>query len=181
MKSFRLPILLLVLSLAAMGRAYALTTTSFELVSTNTACLPNAAGHVTVLHKEEVRGVDTLKLEVHGLPAGAGFSVFLTAGGLTTPGGFGAVSYVGDLTTNATGSGTLLVDATIAEAFLSTRVGDPPTRVRTDLDQVVLWFAEPAEVPACFRFTGSTPFDDDGQGGPAVLSSTGTTGLEIFP
>ena len=49
------------------------------------------------------------------------------------------------------------------------------------VDHLVIWFADPAQVPACFHFTGSSPFDGDGVGGPAVLSSHGSTGLELFP
>jgi hypothetical protein len=184
MKSPRLTLVLVaagLITLAMLGVASALTSTSFGLESTNTACLPEATGRVTVLHREEASGADTLRLDVAGLPANSEFAVFLTqASGFDSP-PFGAVSYIGDVATNTSGVGTLKVDMTVAQAFISRREGDPPARVRIDLDHVALWFADPADVPGCFRFTGSTPFDGDGAAGPAVLSSLGTTGLEVFP
>jgi hypothetical protein len=86
-----------------------------------------------------------------------------------------------DFTTNVAGLGSLKVDAIIAEAFVSTLAGTPPTRVRANLDHLVFWFADPAQVPACFNFVGFTPFDGDGVAGPAAMSSQGATGLEQFP
>ncbi len=74
--------LLLSLGLIVMGgasKAHALTTTNFDIVAKNAACLPNATGHVTVLHREETEGVDTLHLNVSGLPADTDFTVFLTS------------------------------------------------------------------------------------------------------
>ncbi len=167
--------------LGALGVAHALTTISFDLVPRNATCLPDATGHVTVLHKEETLGVDTLHLGVRGLPANTDFAVFLTSADAFATPPFGAVAYIGDFTTNAAGIGSLKVDAIIAEAFVSTLVGTPPTRVRADLDHLVFWFADPAQVPTCFNFMGSTPFDGDGQAGPAAMSSQGATGLEQFP
>jgi hypothetical protein len=164
--------------LGALGVAHALTTISFDLVPVNAACLSHATGDVTVLHKEDTLGVDTLHLDVSGLPANTDFAVFLTSDDAfaTTP--FGAVAYIGDFTTNAAGIGSLKVDAIIAEAFVSTLVSG--VRVPVNLDHLVFWFADPAQVPACFNFDTSkpTPFDGDGQAGPAAMSSRGATGLE---
>jgi hypothetical protein len=164
--------------LGALGVAHALTTISFDIVPVN-ACLSDATGDVTVLHKEDTLGVDTLHLDVRGLPANTDFAVFLTSGAFATP-SFGVVAYIGDFTTNAAGIGSLKVDAIIAEAFVSTP-GTP--RGRADLDHLVFWFADPDQVPACFNFDTSkpTPFDGDGQAGPAAMSSQGATGLEQFP
>jgi hypothetical protein len=167
--------------LGAHAPAHALTTTRFDLEATNTNCLPDASARATVLHHEDELGVDTLQLRVRGLPPFTSFTVFLTEADAFTSPPFGAVAYIGELTTNAAGAGSLRVDAIIAEFFVSKREGDPPTRVRVDLDNVVLWFADPAEVPACFNFSGSTPFDGDGEAGPAALSSREPTGLEVLP
>jgi len=167
--------------LGALGVAHALTTISFDLVPVNARCLRDATGHVTVLHKEDTLGVDTLHLDVRGLPANTDFAVFLTSADAFAAPPFRAVAYIGDFTTNAVGLGSLKVDAIIAEAFVSTLAGTPPTRVRADLDHLVFWFADPAQVPACFNFVGSTPFDGDGVAGPAAMSSHGATGLEQFP
>ncbi len=184
MRRSGLSVVLVTLGLAvlgALGVAHALEKISFDLVPVNATCLPDATGNVTVLQKEERLGVDTLHLRVRGLPANTDFAVFLTfADAFATP-PFGAVEYIGDFTTNAAGRGSLKVDAIIAEAFVSTLVGTPPTRVRADLDHLVFWFADPAQVPACFNFVNPTPFDGDGQAGPAAMSSQGATGLEQFP
>jgi hypothetical protein len=158
--------------LGALGVAHALTTISFDLVPVNATCLRDARGQVTVLHKEETLGVDTLHLNVRGLPADTDFAVFLTSADAFAAPPFGAVAYIGDFTTNVAGLGSLKVDAIIAEAFVSTLAGTPPTRVRANLDHLV---------PACFNFVGFTPFDGDGVAGPAAMSSQGATGLEQFP
>src|SRR5262249_43549872 len=163
--------------LGALGVAHALTTISFDLVPVN-ACLSDATGDVTVLHKEDTLGVDTLHLDVSGLPANTDFAVFLTSDDAFATPPFGVAAYIGDFTTNAAGIGSLKVDAIIAEAFVSTP-GTP--RGRTDLDHLVFWFADPDQVPAGFHFSGFTPFDGDGQAGPAAMSSQGATGLEDFP
>jgi hypothetical protein len=178
MKRSALSVALVSLGLIVLGglsTAQALEITTFDLVPPNAACLPDAAGHVTVFHKEDALGVDTLLLRVSGLPANTDFAVFLTSADAFATPPFGTTTYIGDFTTNAAGVGSLKVDAIIAEAFVTTVVGT--ARTRTDLDHVVFWFADPAQVPACFNFSGSTPFDGDGNAGPAAMSSQGATGL----
>jgi hypothetical protein len=156
--------------------ALALDKTSFDLAPKNAACLPNATGTVTVFHKEDVHGVDSLQLRASGLPPNTDFAVFLTeADAFATP-PFGAVEYIGDFTTNAAGVGSLKVDAIIMEAFALSAA-----RVRTNLDHLVFWFADPAQVPACFGNFTPGPFDGDGNSGPAAMSSQGATGLEDLP
>jgi len=183
MKRFGLSIVLVTLGLTvlgALGVAHALTTISFDLVPVNANCLPDAMGDVTVLHKEDTLGVDTLHLDARGLPAHTDFAVFLTSADAFATPSFVAVEYIGDFTTNAAGVGSLKVDAIIAEAFVSTLVGT--TRVRADLDHLVFWFADLAQAQAaCTSLTAITPFDGDGQAGPAAMSSQGATGLEQFP
>lgn len=164
-----------------LGVAHALTTISFGLVPASGAvakCLPDATGAVTVLHKEDTLGVDTLHLDARGLPADTDFAVFLTSADAFASPSFGAVEYIGDFTTNAAGIGSLKVDAIIAEAFVNTP-GTP--RVRADLDHLVFWFADPAQAQAACSLTADTPFDGDGHAGPAAMSSVGNTGLEEFP
>jgi len=126
--------------LGGLATAEELEVTTFDLVSRNTTCLPDARGEVTVLHKEEKRGVDILLLHASGLPANTEFTVFLTeADAFATP-PFGASVYIGDFTTNDHGKGSLKVETIVGEAFVSSREGVPPTRVRHDLDKVVIWF-----------------------------------------
>ena len=126
--------------LTGAGTAHALTTTDFDLVARNLNCLPNAAGHVTVFHKEDALGVDTLRLTASGLPANTEFTVFLTERDAFATPAFGATQYVGDFTTNAAGVGSLQVDAIVADAFTTAVGGAPPARVRTDLDHLVIWW-----------------------------------------
>ncbi len=181
MRRPRLSVVLVALVMTALitlGVARALTATNFDLEPVNAACLPDAKGSVTVLHKEDTLGVDALHLDVSGLPANTDFAVFLTSSDAFATPPFGSVTYIGDFTTNAAGIGSLKVDTIVAEAFVSTP-GTP--RVRADLDHLVFWFADPAQVPACFNFSGFTPFDGDGHAGPAAMSSRGVTGLELFP
>jgi hypothetical protein len=166
----------------ALGVAHALTTISFSLVPASGAggnCLPGATGDVTVLHKEDTLGVDTLHLDAKGLPADTDFAVFLTSADAFATPSFGAVEYIGDFTTNAAGIGSLKVDAIVAEAFVSTLVSG--TRVRADLDHLVFWFADPDQFKAACGVTAKTPFDGDGEAGPAAMSSDRNTGLEEFP
>jgi hypothetical protein len=111
--------------------------------------------------------VDTLDLKAEGLPAHTEFTVFLTESAVSV----GAVQYIGDFTTNAAGRGSMRVDTIVEEAFASTVVDG--SRVRKELNHVVLWFADPNVDNFCFApQTGpTTPFDGDGQAGAAVLSS----------
>ena len=138
----------------------------FSLVATSTTCFPNASATVTVLPKEEVRGVDTLDLKAEGLPPNTSFTVFLTELAELP---FGASEYIAEFTTNAAGRGSVRVDAVIQEAFAF----DGNTRVRKDLNHVVVWFADPKDDDVCFVPGGGpiTPFDGDGQAGATVLSS----------
>ena len=168
--------------LCTIGVAQALETISFRLVPASAAvanCLPDATGKVTVLHKEDTLGVDTLHLDVQGLSTNTDFAVFLTSADAFATPPFGAVEYIADFTTNAAGRGSLKVDGIIAEAFVSTLVSG--TRVRANVDHLVFWFADPAQAQAACNLTAVTPFDGDGNAGPAAMSSQGATGLELFP
>jgi hypothetical protein len=167
--------------LGGLSTAHALPATSFDLVPVKAACLPDATGRVDVFDKEDAHGVDTLRLRVSGLPANTDFAVFLTSADAFATPPFGVASYIGDITTNAAGVGSLKIDAIINEAFVSAVSGNPPARGRTNLDHLVFWFADPAQVPACFNPFNPTPFDGDGNAGPAAMSSQGATGLEQLP
>ena len=142
----------------------------FSLVPASTtieACLPDAAAAVTVLPREDSRGVDTLDLKAEGLPSHTEFSVFLTESAVSV----GAVQYIGDFTTNAAGRGSMRVDTIVGDAFSSTVVNG--ARVRSDLNHIVMWFSDPDADNFCFApATGPiTPFDGDNQAGAAALSS----------
>lgn len=131
------------------------------------ACLPYASANVAVIPREDSRGVDTLDLNAQGLTPNTEFTVFLTESAVSV----GAVQYIGDFTTNAAGRGSMRVNTIVDEAFASTVPNG--VRVRTDLNHIVMWFADPDADNACFvPQTGPvTPFDGDGQAGAAALSS----------
>src|SRR4029450_5672855 len=128
------------------------------------ACLPNAAATVAVFPREDIRGVDTLDFHAKGLRPNTTFAVFLTQ--LPVP-PFGAVQYIGDFTTNAAGRGSVRVDGILDEAFAFNNI----TGVRTDLNHVVFWFADPADVEDCVPGSAPGHFDGDGESGVAAMSS----------
>jgi hypothetical protein len=128
------------------------------------ACLPNAAATVTVFPREDVRGLDTLDLHAEGLRPNTTFAVFLTE--MPVP-PFGAVQYIADFTTNAAGRGHVRVDAIIDEAFAFNNI----TGIRTDLNHIVFWFADPADDEGCVPGSAAGHFDGDGESGVAAMSS----------
>jgi hypothetical protein len=155
------------LPISQSAHAQGLRPFSFNLVPASdpiATCLPNAAARVTVFPREEIRGVDTLDLHAEGLRPNTTFAVFLTQ--MPVP-PFGAVQYIGDFTTNAAGRGSLRVDAIIDEAFAFNNI----TGVRTDLNHIVFWFADPADDEDCVPGSAPTHFDGDGEAGVAAMSS----------
>ena len=114
--------------------------------------------------REDIRGVDTLDLHAEGLRPNTTFAVFLTQ--MPVP-PFGAVQYIGDFTTNAAGRGSVRVDAIIDEAFAFNNI----TGVRTDLNHIVFWFADPADDEDCVPGSAPGHFDGDGESGVAAMSS----------
>ena len=114
--------------------------------------------------REDIRGVDTLDLHAEGLRPNTTFAVFLTQ--MPVP-PFGAVQYIGDFTTNAAGRGSVRVDAIINEAFAFNNI----TGVRTDLNHIVFWFADPADDEDCVPGSAPAHFDGDGESGVAAMSS----------
>src|SRR5262245_28425533 len=173
MQGYRLAasIAIIGLTLILTARAQNSATRSFSLApasDTIAACLPNAAARVTVFSREEPRGVDTLDLKAEGLPPNTTFAVFLTE---LPQAPFGAAQYVGSVTTNAAGRGSVRIDAIIEEAFSTTLANG--VRVRAELNHIVLWFADPSADDFCFAPGAGpiTPFDGDGQAGGTALSS----------
>jgi hypothetical protein len=139
----------------------------FDLVPASdaiAACLPDAAATVTVFPREDERGVDTLDLHAQGLRPNTTFAVFLTE--MPVP-PFGTVQYIGDFTTNAAGRGHVRVDAIINEAFAFNNV----TGVRTELNHIVFWFADPNDDEDCVPGSAPGHFDGDDQSGVAAMSS----------
>jgi hypothetical protein len=141
----------------------------FDLVPASDAIagctsMPNPAASVTVFPREDIRGVDTLDLHAEGLRPNTTFAVFLTQ--MPVP-PFGAVQYIGDFTTNAAGRGHVRVDAIINEAFAFNNI----TGVRTELNHIVFWFADPNDDEDCVPGSAPGHFDGDDQSGVAAMSS----------
>ena len=128
------------------------------------ASMPNPAATVAVFPKEDIRGVDTLDLHAEGLRPNTTFAVFLTERPVPP---FGAVQYIADFTTNAAGRGSVRVDAIIDEAFAFDNI----TGVRTDLNHVVFWFADPNDDEDCVPGSAPGHFDGDDSSGVAAMSS----------
>ena len=142
---------------------------TFELVPASDAIagcreFENAAATVTVFSGEDIRGVDTLDLRAEGLRTNTTFAVFLTEQPVPP---FGAVEYIGDFTTNAAGRGHVRVDAIIDEAFAFNNI----TGVRTELNHVVFWFADPNDDEQCVPGSAPGHFDGDNSSGVAAMSS----------
>src|SRR6266496_3834580 len=149
------------------AHAQHLSPSRFDLVPASDAiasCLPNAAATVAVFAREDVRGVDTLDLHAEGLRPNTTFAVFLTE--MPVP-PFGAVQYIGDFTTNAAGTGSVRVDAIVDEAFAFNNI----TGVRTDLNHIVFWFADPDDDEDCVPGSAPGHFDGDDESGVAAMSS----------
>jgi hypothetical protein len=149
--------------------AQGLRPSRFDLVPASDAVancesMPNPAATVAVFPREDIRGVDTLDLHAEGLRPNTTFAVFLTE--LPVP-PFGAVQYIGDFTTNAAGRGSVRVDAIINEAFAFNNI----TGVRTDLNHIVFWFADPNDDEDCVPGSAPGHFDGDGESGVAAMSS----------
>jgi hypothetical protein len=160
--------LTLMFNLAA-ADAQGLRPSRFDLVPASDAIancesMPNPAASVAVFPREDIRGVDTLDLHADGLRPNTTFAVFLTE--LPVP-PFGAVQYIADFTTNAAGRGHVRVDAIIDEAFAFNNI----TGVRTDLNHVVFWFADPNDDEDCVPGSAPGHFDGDGESGVAAMSS----------
>jgi hypothetical protein len=132
------------------------------------ACFPDATVKVKVLPAVDELGTDTLMLTGKRLPPNTTFAVFLTE----LPGApFGATQFIARITTNAGGKASVDVRATIKDAFITQPINGQ--RVRTDLNHMVLWFANPGDAEDCFapNPVGITGFDADGNAGPAAFSS----------
>jgi hypothetical protein len=149
---------------AAEAVQLALTPSSPQLAQ----CMPNATLDVTVKLTTDQLGFDIFTIEARNLPPNRDFTVFLLqfAG---SP--FGAAEYIGDFSTNASGNGGNTFRLIVQEAFSSTLVGDPPKRVRVDLNRVGVWFADPADDEFCLPGSGPTPFDGDDEAGVQVFNS----------
>jgi hypothetical protein len=117
-------------------------------------------------------GVQRLDLSARGLPANRRYTVFLTENGAPP---LGRTVYVADFTTRGSDTGNVRLGTQVTRSFVF-------DGARTELNNVVVWFAD--QTADNLLFTGAnatdpdadgdpgptTPFDVDGRAGIAVLS-----------
>lgn len=132
------------------------------------ACMPKAKVDVKVELKTDRVGFDDFEVRASGLPPQTDFTVFLLQ---QADSPFGAAEYIGDITTNARGNARNEFKLIVQEAFSSSVVNGQ--RVRTDLNQVGMWFADPAGDDFCFGAGKGavTPFDGDDEAGVQAFNS----------
>jgi hypothetical protein len=135
--------------------------------------MPNARVRITVRSTVDQVGFDTFKVRARHLAPKRSFTVFL----LEQAGApFGAAEYIGDITTNRHGNATNTFRLIVDEAFSSTLVNGQRTRV--DLNQVGMWFADPADDDFCLGANSPvTPFDGDNEAGVQAFNSAHTQPL----
>jgi hypothetical protein len=137
-------------------------------------CMPDATLTVKVRLTTDKSGFDRFEIRAHQLPPDREFTVFL----LEQAGApFGAAEYIGDFSTNQNGDGQNSFNLIVQEAFSSTLVAGQ--RVRVDLNEVGVWFADPADDDFCLGNGGGpvTPFDGDAEAGAQVFNSANTDPL----
>jgi hypothetical protein len=136
-------------------------------------CMPGARVRITVKSTVDQIGFDIFNVRARHLAPNRDYTVFL----LEQAGSpFGAAEYIGDITTNARGNAYNQFRLIVDEAFSSTLVNGQRTRV--DLNQVGMWFADPADDDFCLG-AGSpvTPFDGDNEAGVQAFNSAKTVAL----
>jgi hypothetical protein len=128
---------------------------------------------ITVRSTTEQVGFDTFRVHARHLAPNRDYTVFL----LETAGQpFGAAEYIGDITTDAGGNAYNEFRLIVDEAFASTIVDGK--RVRVDLNQVGMWFADPAADDFCLGPNSPvTPFDGDDEAGVQAFNSANTRPL----
>jgi hypothetical protein len=149
---------------------FQLTPSSAQLAE----CMPGATLDVTVKPTADTAGFDSFEIRARDLPPDREFTVFL----LEQAGApFGAAEYIGDFSTNESGNSQRTFKLIVQEAFASTRVDG--NRVRVDLNQIGVWFANPEDDDFCLGAGAGpiTPFDGDNEAGAQVFNSANTDPL----
>jgi hypothetical protein len=162
---------------AACGSASANDDVVLELTPSSAQlaeCMPDATLDVKVRLTTDKAGFDRFEIRARNLPPDREFTVFLL-GQAGAP--FGAAEYIGDFSTNQNGDGHNSYNLIVEEAFSSTIVDGQ--RVRVDLNEVGVWFADPVDDDFCLGEGNGpvTPFDGDNEAGAQVFNSANTDPL----
>jgi len=137
-------------------------------------CMPKAKVDIKVELTTDAVGFDEFHIRAKGLPPKTAFTVFLLE---QADSPFGAAEYIGDITSDRHGNARNEFKLIVQEAFSSTLVDGQ--RVRVDLNQVGMWFADPAGDDFCLGDGQGpvTPFDGDDEAGVQAFNSLGFAGL----
>jgi hypothetical protein len=146
---------------------------SFKLVPATgiTACLPKAAGHVTITTGSLN---DTMVVTVTGMPAKAGFDLFVIQQPAKP---FGVSWYQTDIQANSSGTGSATVRGVFDSETFSVSPGGTATFAPTHQYHLGLWFNDP-NVPfnlGCEPGATSptiTPFNGEQNAGIQVLNTS---------
>ncbi len=153
---------------AAPANASAAKTVSLKLEASSPQlkdCFPYAKANVKVALTTDAIGKDTFTINASGLKAKTDFTVFLIE---KAGAPFGAVEYIGDITTDQYGSTKNTFDLIAEEAFAF----DNETGVRKELNSVGFWFADPKDDDGCLGVgSPETQFDGDASAGVQMMNS----------
>jgi hypothetical protein len=157
----------------ASARPATAQTFSFGLKSSSpaiAACLPHAGGHVTITTGKLN---DTMKVNLHGMPANTGFDLFVIQQP-TAP--FGISWYQSDIQTNDNGFGSATVRGIFDAETFSVSPGGTTTFAPTHQYHLGVWFNDP-NVPfnlGCEPGAPSaivTPFNGEQHAGIQVVNT----------
>jgi len=160
-------------SAASPGRARAASSFSFKLVASPTiaACLPQAGGNATITTGSLN---DTMKVSIHGMPANAGFDLFVIQQPLAP---FGVSWYQTDVQASQYGTGSATVRGVFDVETFSVSPGGTTTFAPTHQYHLGLWFNDPS-VPfnlGCEPGASTpivTPFNGEQHAGVQVLNTS---------
>jgi hypothetical protein len=134
-------------------------------------CFPHARADVKVTLTTDAVGKDTFNIKAAGLRPKTDFTVFLIEKAAAP---FGAVEYIGDITTDKWGKASNTYQLIVEEAFAFNN----ETNVRKELNSVGFWFADPKDDDGCLGATSPvTRFDGDDSAGVQMMNS----GTHLLP
>jgi hypothetical protein len=161
---------------------------TFNMVPTGGGepCIPGAKGRVTITHTPQE--VETMHVEITGLPANTDFDLFV----IQVPAfPFGLSWYLGDLLTDSTGEavgdfigrfniGTFIVAPGKASApvVLSDDATSNPVTAPVQLYHLGLWFDSPTAAGAAGCATTVTPFNSTHNAGVQILNTSNFANLK---
>jgi hypothetical protein len=161
---------------------------TFSMVPTGGGepCIPGAKGRVTITHSPLL--VETMHVEVTGLPANTDFDLFV----IQVPANpFGLSWYMGDMLTDSKGEavgdfigrfqiGTFIVAPGTASApvVLPDDAKNNPPTAPVQLYHLGLWFDSPTDAGAAGCATTVTPFNSTHNAGVQILNTSNFPNLK---